>query len=241
VNNNIQDIIEEIFQKKQLEDVPIKELEVLVQQYPAFNFAHYLLSKKMFDGHYPEFKTQAKRTALYFTNPFWLQWLLTQDPNSTRPQGASDDNTDSREEPDLDADPVQTKRISAAIRKEGPSSGFEPYYTIDYFASQGIRVIQEENPSDKLGKQLKSFTEWLKTMKKLPSQMTVPENDFERSALIENFAAHSLEQKEVITETMAEVLVKQGRKDRATELYHKLSLLNPSKNAYFASKIEQLK
>jgi hypothetical protein len=241
MNNNMQDIIEEIFQKKHLQDVSLPELEGLISQYPSFNFAHYLVSKKMFDAHLPEFKKQTQKTALYFTNQFWLRWLLEQGPNTTSLSPGNEASSDSDEDQAAAFDQVQTRRIKAAIGKEGSPAGFEPYYTIDYFASQGIKVTQDENPPDKFGKQLKSFSEWLKTMKKLPKQVIGAENDFERSTVIENFAAHSLEQKEVITETMAEVLVKQGRKDRAIELYHKLSLLNPSKNAYFAAKIEQLK
>jgi hypothetical protein len=40
---------------------------------------------------------------------------------------------------------------------------------------------------------------------------------------------------------MAEVWVKQGNTSKAIEVYNKLSLLNPSKRAYFATKIENLK
>jgi len=40
---------------------------------------------------------------------------------------------------------------------------------------------------------------------------------------------------------MAEVLVKQGKSEKAIEMYQKLSLLNPSKSAYFAAKIERIK
>ena len=118
---------------------------------------------------------------------------------------------------------------------------FEPYHTIDYFASVGIKFVQEENPQDKLGKQLKSFTEWLKVMRKLPqkNQEIVPDVAAEHQ--IQAIAAHSIKGKEVLTETMAEVLVKQGMREKAMEVYHKLSLLNPEKSAYFATKIEQLK
>jgi hypothetical protein len=58
---------------------------------------------------------------------------------------------------------------------------------------------------------------------------------------IQAIAAHSIEGREVVTETMAEVLAMQGMREKATEVYHKLSLLNPDKRAYFAAKIEQLK
>jgi hypothetical protein len=40
---------------------------------------------------------------------------------------------------------------------------------------------------------------------------------------------------------MAEVWERQGNREKAMEVYNKLSLLNPSKRAYFAAKIDSLK
>jgi hypothetical protein len=40
---------------------------------------------------------------------------------------------------------------------------------------------------------------------------------------------------------MAEVYLQQGKPKKAIEIYQKLSLLNPSKSAYFAAKLEILK
>jgi len=117
---------------------------------------------------------------------------------------------------------------------------FEPLHTIDYFASQGIRLTLDENPTDALGRQLKSFTEWLRTMRRLPQKdrEIIPDRVAEQA--VQDYAAHSIEGKEPVTETMAEVLAKQGMPDRARVVYEKLSLLNPDKSAYFAAKIEQL-
>jgi hypothetical protein len=119
---------------------------------------------------------------------------------------------------------------------------FEPYHTIDYFASQGIRAKEEEEkPKDQLGRQLKSFTEWLKVMKRLPVSeiaATVSATDEKK---VEKLAETSINDREIVTEAMAEVWEKQGNTAKATEIYHKLSLLNPGKSSYFAAKIEQLK
>jgi hypothetical protein len=253
MNNNIDHIVKYIFQAESLEQVSLKQLSDLIETYPSFNFAHYMLSKKMHMKSIPGFEKEMQKTALYFTNQFWLQWLLNQ-KNEVLPEitntirnYAPDErfsfkNEISNKKNEIKSLPVLRKR-NVVNKKQDEGLSFGPYYTIDYFASQGIKVSQEENPNDKFGKQLKSFTEWLKTMKRLPQQTDESESevDPERNNLIEHFATHSLEQKEVITETMAEVLVKQGKKERAVELYHKLSLLNPSKNAYFAAKIDQLK
>lgn len=118
---------------------------------------------------------------------------------------------------------------------------FEPYHTVDYFASQGIKAQEEENPKDKFTQQLKSFTGWLKTLKKLPvveiNRAPVTQGEHK----VEQLAKHSLQEGDVVTEAMAEVWEKQGNNAKAIEIYRKLSLLEPAKSVYFAAKIEDLK
>lgn len=114
-------------------------------------------------------------------------------------------------------------------------------HTIDYFASQGIQIDLSKIPQDKLTTKLRRFTDWLKDMKNHspnPADLgTSPESEkaVAVTALVSN------ESKEILTETMAEVLVKQGQIDKAIQLYIKLSFSNPEKTAYFAAKIQQLK
>ena len=117
---------------------------------------------------------------------------------------------------------------------------FEPLHTSDYFASLGIKLSGKILHSDKLGKQMKSFTEWLKEMKKLqPDQL--PLQSEQADLTIQKLAEASNLEIEVETEAMAEVLIQQGKKQKALNVYKKLSLLDPSKSPYFAAKINQLK
>jgi len=118
---------------------------------------------------------------------------------------------------------------------------FEPYHTIDYFASQGIKLRLEDLANDKFGRQLKSFTDWLRSMKRIgPVKAEDLSENTANDATIQKDAEESVETSEVETEAMAEVWIKQGKIARAIAIYHKLSLLNPSKSHYFAAKIEQL-
>ncbi len=45
---------------------------------------------------------------------------------------------------------------------------------------------------------------------------------------------------ELVSETLAELLVKQGKTDRGIAIYKKLSLMFPEKSSYFAKKIESI-
>ena len=125
--------------------------------------------------------------------------------------------------------------------KNSESILFTPYHMVDYFASQGIKLVLEDQPTDNFGKQLKSFTDWLKVMKKIPVSPLVEKTNEKETERIRHFAAHSLEDRDILTESMAEVLAKQGMYENAIALYQKLSLIYPPKSAYFASRIEQLK
>ena len=136
--------------------------------------------------------------------------------------------------------PISNQQPSTS---EEPALSFEPFHTVDYFASQGIKFKIDENPTDKFSKQLKSFTEWLKTMKKLPTGEVIPTTSPAPSVeqKVEQLAETSLNKADVITEAMAEVWEKQGNPEKAIEIYQKLSLLEPSKSPYFATRISDLK
>ena len=118
----------------------------------------------------------------------------------------------------------------------------DPYHTIDYFASQGINVDLDKNPQDQLSKNLKKFTHWLRHMKKLGPEDSIPASDgSETETEIQKIADSSNSIKEIVTEAMAQVLEKQGKKEKAIELYNKLSFLYPHKIPYFADQIKKLK
>lgn len=140
-----------------------------------------------------------------------------------------------------EASPIPSIEPPAEEKKKGVDLLFEPYHMVDYFASQGIKVSADDVPKDKFGKQLKSFTEWLKTMKRLPVTEVPKAGDAKAEQKVENLATHSVDDTDVVTEAMAEVWLKQGNIEKAIETYNKLSLLNPAKRAFFAAKIDNLK
>lgn len=118
----------------------------------------------------------------------------------------------------------------------------EPLFKIDYFASQGIKIDLTKQPQDKLTVQLRRFTDWLRQIKgQGPNPPQDLGTDPELEKAIANIAKTSIAAREIVTETMADVFIKQGKVDKAIQLYIKLSFLDPEKSAYFAGKIQQLK
>ncbi len=114
-------------------------------------------------------------------------------------------------------------------------------HTIDYFASQGIKIDLTAIPQDKLTTHLLKFTDWLKQVKTANVNPAELQANLEMEKAVAETAKNSNQTREVVTESMADVLEKQGQIDKAIQLYIKLSFLNPEKSSYFAAKIEQLK
>jgi len=157
--------------------------------------------------------------------------METENEEEPLPEGAEDDMP-LKPIPGLKIEPIDPAKAEL---------NFTPYHTVDYFASLGIRMREEEKPSDSFGRQLKSFTEWIKVMRKLPTSELNARTDAVAEKKVEILANDSVTGEQAETEAMAEVWGKQGNITRAVALYQKLSLQDPAKSAYFASKIEELK
>lgn len=159
---------------------------------------------------------------------------ITEQADISLPEESNqEENTDhSVELPSLKIEPIDPNKTELL---------YAPYHTIDYFASQDIKYKEEEQPKDRFSQQLKSFTEWLKVLRRLPA--TEIEKNMEPNAdrKVEQLANQSLQDREIVTEAMADVWIKQGNTEKAIDIYNKLSLLDASKRPYFAAKIEELK
>lgn len=254
-----QQIFKKIFGRE--EDAPDNAafLKKITEQYPYFGPAHFFALKHTDPGS-ENFNEAAAKTSLFFTNPFFLQAQLQpaqiansinemekeaeatpenlpqnydENRNETVTPVIADEAVNDEEEKKNDTAPVAPVNLPDEMI-------FEPLHASDYFASQGIKLSEAVAEGDKLGKQLKSFTAWLKTMKKVHPEK-IGQADEDTEVAVRNLAEKSNLEREVLTEAMAEAYVQQGKKQKAAEVYSKLSLNYPEKNAYFAAKIESLK
>jgi len=260
MNVQINQLVKSLLQKDSLDQCSVQELQQFADRHPYFGAAQLLLTKKLQTENADQYKDQLQKTFLFFHNPLWVEQLLNESGNVTitKAEPAIADKiiipavAENKEPGEIasgveipvvrsEEPPVEIPTLTESADPPKAELVFEPYHTVDYFASQGIKFKEEEKPKDKFGQQLKSFTDWLKTMKRLPvSEITVAAEP-KAEQKVEQMAEHSLQDREVVTEAMAEVWEKQGNIAKAIEIYSKLSLLDPPKSVYFAAKIEDLK
>jgi len=289
MKSNGQNIINELAVSLSLHDKTKDELKAITQRYPYFALSQFLLSNKMKNEQDEHGEKQMQKTAVYFSNPLWFQYLTTENEPSTEYSSnerlslvqqpdedflepnavAEDDNlakeiknpvaeylNESAQNSEVETDEMtedEHEKLSklieqhlAEFKKPVEDNGEVPietklYHTIDYFASQGIKLELGKISRDLFGMKVKKFTDWLKQIKQANQNPTDLGTDSETEHLIEKIAQTSNETKDIVTETMAEVLLKQGKTEKAIQLYNKLSFLNPSKSTYFAAKINELK
>ena len=226
-----QQLFKKIFKSvNDINDIPAF-IKNLTKQHPYFGLAHFY-SLKYSSVEDSTYNITAAKTALFFTSNFYLQAQLKNE-NPEQIDLSLKENLLSVELPE-NVEP----QLETLVEKE--EIFFQPLHASDYFASQGIKLSEDALGADKLGKQLKSFTAWLKTMKKVHPDKLPAVNKVTETAVQTQAEKSNLEE-EIVTEPMAEAYILQNKQAKAIDIYNKLSLLNPAKSAYFATKIEFLK
>jgi hypothetical protein len=238
-----QELFQQLFKRNSWDAGNASFLHDVINEHPYFSPAHFFLLNETGSGH-SHYKSIAAKTSLHFANPYLLNYQLHKDESISKPapqNEAKEDVFKIAEELTFKpiVDETLLKPVEAKPKKTADDLLFEPLHVTDYFASQGIKLSAEVQPNDKLAQQMKSFTAWLKTMKKSPNQTIAPA-EVPIDLAVQRMAENSNKEEEIVTESMAEVYHQQGKYRKASELYQKLSLLDPSKSAYFAAKIELL-
>ena len=217
--------------------------ESLIKKYPSFNLMQLLYLKKIKEEEPVNLAKEIKKNSIYFSNPLWLDYLINLQDKPTENEKVevpTENEKNDKMSKMLEAQALSFQK--PVDENEELPIAVEALHRIDYFESQGIRLEDQPEKQDQLEKRVKKFTDWLKEMKRLNPHPVDLGSQETSSEQVEGLAAISNETKEeVLTEAMAEVLIKQGMKNEAIRVYEKLSFLNPSKSTYFAAKIEILK
>ena len=199
-----------------------------------------------------------------YTSDWVSGYYLLTAVNANADQSPSEPSADIVTEPVKS--PLSTDQSPAAAHAEVPL--IQPLYTEDYFRHQGVKGVAEEKsetaPEDpKTLMVVMSFAEWLNHYKiksereeeeardksalrsmwqqeKLAAALDdepeeIPEDVFEMAV------TSITREDDLASESLAEILEKQGKWTAAAEMYRKLGLRNPAKSAYFASRAEAAK
>ncbi len=240
----------------QLQEISPRALLQLVNQYPYFTPAHYLklLALKQYDT---DASFALKQS--HPVNPVLLGYLAAAAQNMPIAPGNAGVGAATP------VDPLRSVETGSEIDIVMPVSAQDYFLQQGIEVPDELPVVQEERREEEKEKSLMvvmSFAEWLnfihsrgkkereeeedqralKTMwQKQKLAAAIEEESDEIPEQVFEMAVNSISKpNELISESLAEIYVRQGKKEKAIEMYRKLSLQNPEKNTYFAAKIENL-
>ncbi len=195
----------------------VSSLQDLVQKYPYFQVAYALLAKGSHDQDHVTVKQAIQLAAIHATDRNHLKALLDDAPPFSIP-------------------------ISAPQKAQAPEEKRESVDDYDFINGYINAIRQkEERPITKQKSlaQLHVIQDFMqKDVHFKPQPLPeVPDEDFQRDLTQESTVFHD----DLVTENLAQVLVKQGKFARASDIYAQLLLKFPEKKAYFAGLITELK
>ncbi len=98
------------------------------------------------------------------------------------------------------------------------------------------KKIKPDGPKQK--EQIEIIDQFIKTQPSIKGKVSSEEKSQPKDDLSEKSLSYN---EHIISETLAEILIKQGKKEKAIEVLKKLIWKFPQKKAYFAAQIEDLK
>ncbi len=148
----MQTTIQHLFQVTALEDVPRERLESFVEEYPFFGYGHYLLSRKLKAENSGGWLEETHKTSLYFSNPFWLQWLLE---NRAEAKGPAEETPEETTEevrlleaqaptPDLEVEMAPVTEVALGPKIEQVSE-IEPVSENIYVPEEEVQTVRHRN------------------------------------------------------------------------------------------------
>lgn len=235
-----------------LQELAPKALAQFVKEYPYFSPAHYF----KFMGIQQDDDTLFRLQQLHPVHPVLLNYLIMASSQPEIYQMAARGTTQTQ-----DDFLIQPASADDYFRQQGIEVSTEWPDVKEISPEHEPEIITEED-KEKALMVVMSFAEWLyhissknqkakeeeaeqKALKTMWQQQklaaAIQEESEEIPEQVFEMAVNSISRKdELVSESLAEVYAKQGKKEKAIEMYQKLSLLNPEKNTYFAARIEKL-
>lgn len=245
-----------------LSDAEKQQLADLLEQYPYLAAGRLMQAADSFvqEGFSPELlhsSTLFRGNWTYFYNTMKDAVSERVIPLSEAPAESMDAVTDTAEDPNMKAEEtlIQPLFTDNYFQHQGIT-------VPDAIPAELDKAQDTDEKDEKALLVMMGFDEWLMFLKKKNDAKRSEEEDkaalrsmWQREKLaaamgeeddnipeaVFEMAINSIDREEImVSESLAEIHVKQGRFEKAIEIYRKLSLQNPEKKTYFAAKINHL-
>jgi len=252
--------IDKLHHPELLDSRSMSELEIILLEYPHFQSAHLLFIKNLHNQGSIAFDRELKKTALWVTDRRKLFYLL--DDRVLLPVD-EDEKIEALEKDNLDI--IDFSRLSHATElaeeyieeQEAESEAAKELDSIILSGSASLGSFFEVEDKVDLEDFKNTFSKPKEQKDKAPEKIISKKDKLidtfikEKPKIVprdpeynknEDFSEKSIkESSDLMTDTLAQIYIKQGLYDKAILTYEKLSLKYPEKKVYFAGQIQKIK
>lgn len=111
----------------------------------------------------------------------------------------------------------------------------------DYLEHIGYTLISDENTEEIIEDSKDAKRQLIENFLATGTDLRGKPNQDETAAAAELAEKSVLENEDIVTETYANILLSQGKLEKAMDVFQKLSLRNPEKSIYFATRIKEIR
>ena len=218
------------------DEILVSQMALLIEKYPYFQLPRFFLTKSLKDQNKNGLDIALNQLALYTANRGLLKQKieskvkLTKKVKDTKPS-----NTTKKIQNNLQAIAKEKKLKSQSNKKVRFSKDLKLSFLdwIKYTEENQNIQIQESKKLEPLKNKLSIIDRFIEADPKI--------SPMEKNEPIESLINGDFNSEELMTESLAKILLRQKKYKKAIKAYKILSLKYPEKNVFFAGQIQKIK
>lgn len=218
------------------DEILVSQMALLIEKYPYFQLPRFFLTKSLKDQNKNGLDMALNQLALYTANRGLLKQKIESKVKSTKKvKETKPSNTTKKIQNNLQA-LVKEKKLKSQSNKKVRFSKDLKLSFLDWIKyteeNQNIQ-IQESKKLEPLKNKLSIIDRFIEADPKI--------SPMEKNEPIESLINGDFNSEELMTESLAKILLRQKKYKKAIKAYKILSLKYPEKNVFFAGQIQKIK
>ena len=217
-------------------EIFVSQMALLIEKYPYFQLPRFFLTKSLKDQNKNGLDMALNQLALYTANRGLLKQKIESKVKSTKKvKDTKSLNTTKKIQNNLQALAKEKKLKSQSIKKVRFSKDLKLSFLdwIKYTEENQNIQIQESKKLEPLKNKLSIIDRFIEADPKI--------SPMEKNEPIESLINGDFNSEELMTESLAKILLRQKKYKKAIKAYKILSLKYPEKNVFFAGQIQKIK
>ena len=218
------------------DEILVSQMALLIEKYPYFQLPRFFLTKSLKDQNKNGLDMALNQLALYTANRGLLKQKIESKVKSTKKvKDTKSLNTTKKIQNNLQALAKEKKLKSQSIKKVRFSKDLKLSFLdwIKYTEENQKIQIQESKKLEPLKNKLSIIDRFIEADPKI--------SPMEKNEPIESLINGDFNSEELMTESLAKILLRQKKYKKAIKAYKILSLKYPEKNVFFAGQIQKIK